>query len=270
MLDVGKVDSSVLDSGYTYFGQFIDHDLTMMDPLPVPFWRRIWRLLFGTKTGIQAVSVRRDLRNLQTPRLDLSHLYGGGPFDSDSKRLYSGVRLKVGNRGSSGRSFDVRVDETTGEPIVADSRSRENLMIRQMVAVFSRLHNAAVEQWQSKISDPKELFEQARKQTVWQFQYLVVQDYLRKILDSTVFTKVFEEGNPCFEWRTTFSIPVEFVVAAFRFGHSMVRPSYIFSADANPPFEFGLDEILGRAVQGCQLEDKWEIKWGCFFEGAAR
>jgi len=266
MLDREKIDGSLRDSGYTYFGQFIDHDLTSMDPLPVPFWRKIWCRLFG----IQTVSVKRDLRNLQTPRLDLSHLYGGGPFDPASKRLYNGVRLKIGPRGGSGCSFDVRVDDTTKEPIVADGRSRENLMIRQIVAVFSRLHNAAVKQWQSKINDQRELFEQARKQTVWQFQYLVVNDYLGKILDSNVFTKVFEEGRPSFEWRTTFSIPVEFAVAAFRFGHSMVRPRYLFSAAVNPPLEVCLDKILDRAVQPCQLEDEWEIKWGCFFEGAGQ
>jgi hypothetical protein len=264
MLDVGKIDDSRRDSGFTYFGQFIDHDLTMMDPLPVPFWRKIWRRLFD----IQTVSVNRDLRNLQTPRLDLSHLYGDGPFDPASARLYNGVRLKIGPRGGSGCSFDVRVDDTTKEPIVADGRSGENLMIRQMVAVFSRLHNAAVEQWQSRIHDQRELFEQARKQTAWQFQYLVVADYLRNILDQSVFTKVFEEGKPSFEWTKTFSIPVEFAVAAFRFGHSMVRPKYLFSAAVNPPLDFCLDKILDRAVQPCQLEDEWEIKWGCFFGGA--
>ncbi len=269
MLDMGEPDGSLLDAGYTYFGQFIDHDLTMMDPLPPPFWRKILRALVHWKTRHWIVNVKDELKNLQSPRLDLSHLYGGGPSDQNYGKLYQpdGVRLKVGPRSGSGRSFDVYVDPTHGTPVLADGRSTENLIIRQMVAFFARLHNAAVDQWKSAIKDSTELFEQARKQTVWQFQYLVVQDYLRKILDRSVFDKVFVQGKPSFDWKTTFSIPVEFAVAAFRFGHSMVRLNYLFSMGTDPK-DFRLDEILARALKSGHLEDDWEIKWGCFFQGA--
>jgi Animal haem peroxidase. len=246
------------NAGYTYFGQFIDHDLTEMDPLLAP-------LAMGLPPG----SV--PAHNLQTPQLDLSHLYGHGPSHPESSILYEsdGVRLKVGPRSASGRSFDVRVDPQQQKPVLADPRSSENLIIRQMVAVFARLHNAAVAQWKFKISDPQELFEQARLQTAWQFQYLVVQDYLRRILDKTVFKTVFEEGKALFEWEKTFSIPLEFAVGAFRFGHSMVRSSYVFSV-GDDVVDFKLEEIMERALQTTQeqLEPKWEINWGCFFKGS--
>jgi heme peroxidase len=249
--------------GYTYFGQFIDHDLTEMDPLPPPLWRRILRTLFRHYRF--TVNVKSELRNLQTPRLDLSHLYGGGPSDQNSNRLYQsdGIRLNVGKLGASGRSFDIYVD-ADDNPVVADDRSRENLIIRQMVAVFARLHNAAVEQWALTIKEAEELFEQARRQTIWQFQYLVVQDYLRTVLDYSVFSEVFEKGNVVFEWKTTFSIPVEFAVAAFRFGHSMVRLNYQFSKDR----DLKLKQIFERSALKGQLEEEWEIAWGFFFQGA--
>lgn len=247
------------NAGYTYFGQFIDHDLTEMDPLTPPF-------RMGLRPGFVPAN------NLQTPQLDLSHLYGRGPFDSDSSILYESdrVRLKVGPRSSSGRSFDVYVDPEKQKPVLADRRSSENLIIRQMVAVFARLHNAAVAQWKPKISDPRELFEHAKLQTVWQFQYLVVEDYLRRILDKAVFQKVFGEGKTLFEWKGPFSLPVEFAVGAFRFGHSMVRSSYVFSL-GDEVIDFKLDHILERALQKTpkQLEPEWEIRWGCFFKGAS-
>ena len=261
MLDLGGIVSDpdspeyLADAGYTYFGQFIDHDLTEMAPLRPPIVN----------------NVDEVLENRQSPRLDLSHLYGGGPSDQKSRELYEtdGVRLKVGPQGESGRSFDVYVDRKQEKLVLADGRSSENLMIRQMVAVFARLHNAAVEQWRSTISDPAELFEQARMQTVWQFQYLVVEDYLKRMLDRRVFEKIFVEGKPSFNWKTTFSIPVEFAVAGFRFGHSMVRLSYVFSIETDV-LDFELHEILERAARRkqTQLEDKWEIRWGCFFQGA--
>jgi len=269
MLDCGQEieggpDGGGPEVGYTYFGQFIDHDLTEMDPLPPPLWRRILRKLLRHRRFI--VNVKSELRNLQTPRLDLSHLYGGGPSDQKSKRLYwsDGVRLKVGALSASGQSFDVYVD-ADGNPVVADDRSRENLIIRQMVAVFARLHNAAVEQWGPTIKDAGELFEKAHRQTVWQFQYLVVQDYLRSVLDYSVFSEVFEKGNVLFEWKKTFSIPLEFAVAAFRFGHSMVRLNYLLSIDQ----DHTLKEIFERSAQSGQLEeDKWKIAWELFFQGA--
>src|SRR2546423_2115199 len=270
MLDLGS-QGSLVDAGYTYFGQFVDHDLTKMDPLKPPSdSEAVGDRQLPTTPSLKsflALNVDQDLRNIQTPRLDLSHLYGCGP--SNEKRLYESdkVRFKVAPRGGSGRSFDVYVDPTDGKPVLADDRSSENLIIRQMAAVFARLHNAAVEQWKRTIKNPTELFEQARRQTVWQFQYLVVQDYLRKILAPEVFEKVFEMGSPTYEWKKTFSIPVEFAVAAFRFGHSMVRPNYIFSLEGNP-VDLNLSRILERALQPGQLQDEWEIRWGQFFRGA--
>jgi hypothetical protein len=275
MLDLRGGDGGGAEVGYTYFGQFIDHDLTKMNPLKPPTNEGVAddRQLAAAVplTSLFAVKVANDLRNTQTPKLDLSHLYGGGPSDKKSEGLYENdkVRLRVGPRGTSGRSFDVYVDPVDGKPTLADDRSSENLIIRQIVAVFARLHNAAVAQWKPKIKNPTELFEQARRQTVWQFQYLVIHDYLRRMLTRAVFEEVFENGTPKYEWKKTFSIPVEFAVAAFRFGHSMVRSGYLFSMGNNPSdFDFGLDKILERALQPGQLEDKWEITWGLFFQGA--
>ena len=53
----------LVDCGYTYFGQFIAHDLTK-DPSSLD---DAWQ------------TEPQELENLRSPRLDLDSLYGGGP-----------------------------------------------------------------------------------------------------------------------------------------------------------------------------------------------
>jgi hypothetical protein len=239
--------------GYTYFGQFIDHDLTKdesaLDDLTTPPHKR---------------------PNKQSPKLDLSHLYGGGPESRDSAGLYEyGARLKLGEPGKSGVAFDIYTDPVTKKRVLADDRSGENWILRQITAVFARLHNFAVDHCDPSIAGLPE-FERARLQTTWQFQWLVRNDYLRTVLDPGVYTTVFSTDNykPRFEWDT-FSIPVEFTVAAFRFGHSMVRSSYRFSS-VEVAQEVELAKIFGRVEDRTgKIPDDFEINWGFFFQGAA-
>jgi hypothetical protein len=232
-----------INAGYTYFGQFLDHDIT------------------NDKTKLdEAWKLKpHQINNGQTPRLDLSHLYGGGPHSEDGI-LYQGDRLKVGGKVQSiidgdDRSFDVGFEN--GRLLIGDERARENVILRQMTAVFARLHNLAVAQWKS--------FDRARQQTIWQFQRMVVEDYLNEVLDRAVYKSVFVNHKTIVDW-THFSIPVEFSVAAFRFGHSIVRDNYFLSDHTDKT----LSELMKRGLEQKPLEAAWEIDWGAFFQGASR
>src|SRR3954447_16447418 len=78
----GPTRTSRIPSGFTYLGQFIDHDLTA-DKTAV---------MFGDD-----VSPARMLQG-RSPVLDLDSLYGAGPSDEKSADFYSdGLRLKTGN-----------------------------------------------------------------------------------------------------------------------------------------------------------------------------
>jgi heme peroxidase len=245
-----------IDVGYTYFGQFLDHDLTN-----------------DTTRLKDALSLEPEqIVNQQTPQLDLFHLYGKGPFDPEDGVLYEpgDVRLRVGAEvksaigldGSRVHSFDVALDKNN-RPQGADPRVSENIILRQITAVFARLHNVAVEQWRSQIADPRELFLRARLQTAWQFQWLVVKDYLPTVLHPEVYRQVFVRQQPLIEWDA-FCIPVEFSVGAMRFGHSMVRDGYLLSNDTVAE----LETLLRIGLQPGPLDRKFEIDWARFFQGA--
>jgi hypothetical protein len=251
MIDDGKRVSEerpeiLVETGYTYFGQLVAHDLTK----DVSSIDEAWR------------TEPTKLENLQTPRLDLSVLYGHGPIASRELYEEDGVRLRIGALGKNGRVFDVCVG-SGGERFLADDRGAENLILRQMTAVFCRLHNFAVEQFRPQFANEALLFERAQQQTRWQFQYLVVRDYLQMVLDPGVYRKVFVEGRPTIEWQI-FSIPIEFSAAAMRFGHAMVRPNYLFSFG----HEMHLREVLGRTPERGPISAELEINWGFFFQGA--
>jgi len=256
-----------IEAGYTYFGQFIDHDLTN-DVTS-----------FGDLIELDAMAGAsfepERIANRQTPHLDLSHLYGNGPTDPSSQALYetgdarlrigAAVPCTVGRRGPKDRSFDVALDGNL-RPLVADRRSSENIIIRQIAAVFARLHNLAVEQWRSRATSVDDLFERARLQTVWQFQWLVVRDYLATVLHHEVYERVFVRQEPWFEWRApqVFCIPIEFSVAAMRFGHSMVRNAYTLSDETDAD----LESLLRVGMQPGPLDPKVEVDWARFFQGA--
>ena len=60
--DIG--DNPRIPAGFTYLGQFIDHDIT-----------------FDPTSQLQKVNDPDALVNFRTPRLDLDSLYGAGPAD---------------------------------------------------------------------------------------------------------------------------------------------------------------------------------------------
>ena len=67
----------------------------------------------------------------------------------------------------------------------------------------------------------------ARQVTLWHYQWLLVNEHLPQIAGQAVVTDVLEHGNRFYKPPPGDAfMPIEFGAAAYRFGHSMVRPSY--------------------------------------------
>jgi hypothetical protein len=67
----------------------------------------------------------------------------------------------------------------------------------------------------------------AREVTLWHYQWLLVNEHLPQIAGQAVVNEVLRRGNRLYKPPAGDGfMPIEFAGAAYRFGHSMVRPSY--------------------------------------------
>jgi hypothetical protein len=207
-IPVQSEQESAIPAGYTYFGQFLDHDLTCDDTSLI-------------EAGDDEPC---NVQNHRSPWLDLDSLYGDGPCSLRHRDLYDvdGASFRLGDvQTACGEKFDVPLNENN-QPQLADSRNKENPFIRQIHAMFLKLHNKAVRELPTSLA-PRERFERARDRIRWQYQYLVLHDFLETICKPEIFQMILS-GASLIDWEATgFSIPIEFSQAAFRFGHSMVR-----------------------------------------------
>jgi hypothetical protein len=91
------------------------------------------------------------------------------------------------------------------------------------------------------------VFAEARRQVRWHYQWIVLNELLPQMLGRPLVQQVMRRRR-YFRPRAAF-MPVEFQGAAYRFGHSMVRPSYRanMAGDGGEPF-FGL--IFDAAGEG--------------------
>jgi hypothetical protein len=264
-------DNDTIPSGYTYLGQFVDHDLTF-DPL--------------SKLGDH--NDPRTLVNFRTPRFDLDSVYGSGPADQPflyewKTRRDRGVKLLVGHHDG----IDDLPRNAEGLALVGDARNDENLIVSQLHLLFIRFHNAVVD-WlrgpagadapPGSAQERADLFECAQRIVRWHYQWIVTHDFLRRIVGTTLACDVLRDGKVSaplpasvhlrhFDVRDTPYIPVEFSGAAYRFGHSMVRQGYVINADATPTiFPPGGAEPGDRDLSGFRcLPAALVIEWDRFF-----
>ena len=197
--EMGEVGAAIANpkgttAGITFFGQFIDHDLTL-DTLPQP----------------DAPVDVNTLVNGRTFAFDLDSVYGGGP--TKSPQLYYGDKFKLGV-ATDGVSPDLP-RTSTGQAILIEPRNDENLIIAQIHLSFLRLHNGLVDQGMS--------FDEAHDTVVNAYRYVVLHDYLPQIVGQEAVDAALKQpvGEGFYQpGKGTPFTPVEFSVAAFRFGHS--------------------------------------------------
>jgi hypothetical protein len=269
----GPKANSPIPAVYTYWGQFIDHDMTAntdrdgavsdirkspIKPLPPKF-------------------VVDNLKNLRRPTFDLDSVYGNGPGLDDNddrpdpgpadKGFYDGIRMRVGDNADVGGvrippDADLKRDLPRIGPLldqhvitdddipdtlkndvnkktrafIGDSRNDENLIVAQFHLAFLRFHNNVVDAIEktpkdfglNKNAKPERKFATARRLVRWQYQWLVVNDYLKTVTLPGVVDKVLVDGTKFYEPLKggVLFAPLEYSVAAYRFGHSMVREVY--------------------------------------------
>lgn len=234
--------------GFTFLGQFIDHDLTF-DPTP------------------PADKPPQDQINFRSPRFDLDSVYLRGPMVDF--HLYDGNRDKPKFLidAAAPRDLPRRADL---QAIIGDPRNDENVIISQLHLAFLKFHNQAID-WLHKENQRLKgmaLFERARQLTQWHYQYIVVEQFLSVTLDEDVFDDVHKNGPKYFK-KGCNKIPREFQVAAYRFGHSQVRPGYKINGGFGAPI---FDNALQASdsdpndLRGQRRSPRRFVEWDTFFD----
>jgi hypothetical protein len=256
-----KLDNAKIPSGYTYFGQFVDHDLTF-DPV----------------SSLQRDNDPDALVDFRSPRFDLDSVYGSGPVDEPF--LYQQperLRLVTDAKNTKGEPDLQR--NADGVALIGDPRNDENIIVGQLQLTWIRFHNKVAAKVAADKSVPEERrFEVAQRLVRWHYQWVVLEDFLPRVVGAAPMNERVKRGKNgvkidtrWFEPKTELFMPVEFSVAAYRFGHSMVRPSYDLNqiVTDRPIFVPGekvgeLDDLRGfRPLPGA-----WTVDWSFFLDGA--
>lgn len=219
---------SALPAGFTYFGQFVDHDITL-----------------DVTSTLDAATNATAVPNMRSPKLDLDSLYGAGPalepylYQFPTGPFPTAVRFQLGTNTPNGPGgpggiggggamipqvdYDVPRVAGTQTAIIGDPRNDENLIVSQLHQTMLRFHNKVVDLFELA-GVPGDIFDQARTVVTHHYQWAVVNDYLRRVCgDAAVDDALASVAAPI---GSAFRMPVEFAVAAYRFGHSQIRNSY--------------------------------------------
>jgi hypothetical protein len=270
-----------IPAGYTYLGQFIDHDIT-----------------FDPASSLQQFNDPDALEDFRTPRLDLDCVYGRGPGDQPYMYQKPGrTKFILGDdRGVHGMNRPDLQRTADGTALIGDKRNDENKIVAQIQALFLKFHNKVFDQLASRFPRGKEdeRFLEAQRIVRWCYQWIVLRDFLPRVCDKNIVKDLMprkgEQRGPNLQFYTPHGgdayIPIEFAVAAYRFGHSMVRPSYALNDTAKStasfdfdgtPVPFGripifvahaqksTDAMNGFGELSPQLPPSWGIDWSFFF-----
>ena len=152
-----------LFAGFTFIGQFIDHDITFDN----------------TPLALQQADPDGTV-NFRTPRYDLDSVYGRGPVDEP--QFYDPAdRDKLLVTANANGVEDMPRDGN-GRAIIPEPRNDENLIIVQLHKAVAQFHNRIVDYARAQGMRREWVFETARRLTRWHYQWAVTHDFLPRFV----------------------------------------------------------------------------------------
>lgn len=290
---------------YTYFGQFIDHDLSAGTDAAIEVTEMDAKMSGENEfdpakiTPIDRAIAEVGVVNQNTGMLDLDSLYGDVIVTSEFDKIFAanlrarsaahagkmqiafpsphpdgpiepprdGANdlLRLGKRLNNGLDAEDLTNLPVGvrnlfmsnsdptnpifnrtRALIGDMRNDENLFVAQVHLAWLRLHNAIVDACTDQAvidSGSDALYEYAKQRTRWVYQWVVANDFLEQVCDADALAQVRASAAALYDWFTAntggvdadrLPLPMEFSVAAFRFGHTMVREEYDWNKNFGP------------------------------------
>jgi hypothetical protein len=278
----------LIPAAYTYFGQFIDHDITKSEFLLV---------VPGISDPIEADAITplmphqigNAIVNGKTPELDLDSLYKN-LAETDATAVDGSMELGTVSPTTFGpipvadllhdlKRRPMLANPTTDEELmldrqalIGDPRNDENLIVAQLHVAFLRAHNSLLKLTPGA---PQDAVRALRRR----YQWAILHDFIPRICGEDIHQKLDTDGPQYFAPTAgDVSMPLEFAGAAYRFGHSMIRQEYDHNATFNPNgvpatfnFMFTFTALSGSLDPSAgpggapTLPQNWIIDWARFF-----
>ena len=234
-----SADNQRIPAGWTFFGQFIAHDIT------------------ADRSLLQHHANVDELRNFRTPRPDLESVYAAGP--SGTPYLYNlndPDKFLLG-LNDAGRENDLPRN-SQGRALIGDPRDDVHSIIAQLHLAFLRFHNRVVDWVRDQGVPGTEVFSEAQRLVRWHYQWIVVHEFLPLTVGQSLVDDILGNGPRHYRWEDRPFIPIEFSDAAYRYGHSQIRAIYQLNAEAQ-----------GRVFPECAgarpIPQERVIDWRYFF-----
>ncbi len=249
----GLNDPGTIPAGYSYWAQFLAHDLTLSVP------------------GAEGDDPRA--RNARSGQLDLECLLGHGP--RVDAHLYAAVGAPVLVLDERHAEYDVP-RRSDGTAILADARNDDNVLVGQVHLALARAYNRLVRQMHSADGNRLSSYARARRVLTAVYQRVTVIDFLARITRTASAAQVealrvgLAKSPPASSARTPTALPIEFITSAMRFGHSMARSEYTLNADHAAPLPLFPRRTVSPAdthLRGSSpLPRLWTVDWDRFFD----
>jgi hypothetical protein len=252
--DIATVNQQSLSDFAYSFGQFMDHDMDLtLDngasaPISVPAGDPIGGssdtpLAFNLSqtdpaTGTGPGNPAQDVNSI-TSYLDLSQVYGSDLATDNALRTFVGGQMKTSpgglppldnttyfttaqlaqiNASVGGMANSGSLPETSLF-VTGDTRGNENIELTVLQTLFLDNHNliASELQQENPTWTDEQLFQEARKLNIAEYQSIIYNEYLPDLLGPSALA-TYTGYHP----NVNASIANEFSTVAFRFGHSLL------------------------------------------------
>nr|WP_221381384.1 peroxidase family protein [Actinoplanes polyasparticus] len=184
-------DDAAGAAGWPFFGQLIAHDIT------------------ADRSALMGGTATDALKNARAPMLDLEMLYSDGPVGSPFLfDVREPAKFLVGD--------DVPRN-SQGVALIGDPRNDSHRFALALHVALLKAHNRLVD----LVGDA------ARVTLTWHYQWVIVNDFLPRLVGAELTKEVLAEGGRWFRpAKGEAFIPLEFADAAFRYGHGQIRHTY--------------------------------------------